>query len=266
VVGLILILVVVWIVLTVVLAAWTLWFQGYIYSEPTTGILWRAPAAGTVLVLVLAVWVFFDYRAPGRYRTLIEFSPSEDQEYKQLQVVTKNRKETYELRKNARGMSEYRNRNAAGPALPGRPDKVIVTEDGKEYTFEPDRTTEGSTLQYRDSRGKVMLEGQLGRVRTFHGSWLLGNLFLNLIQLVAWWLCLWVLLRFQMSHALGLAVIFWGVMMLFVMPPVLTKAEEVARSRTPLQTPARTHLAAPDTLFARALTPSSPGQGIVPGS
>jgi hypothetical protein len=234
VVGLILTLAVVWVVLTLVLAAWTLWFQGYIYNEPTPGILWRAPAAGTALVLALLVWVFFDYRAPGLYRTLIEFSPYEDSEYKQLQVVTKNRKETYQLRKNARGMNEYRNTNAGGPALPGRPDKVIVTEDGQPYTFEPDKGKSGdSTLRYLDSRGMVMLEGQLGRVRTFHAGWLLGNLLLNFVQLLAWWLCLWLLLRFQWSHALGLAVVFWGVMILLVMPLVLTKAEEVAKSRTP---------------------------------
>ena len=42
---------------------------------------------------------------------------------------------------------------------------------------------------------------------------------------------LWLLLQFQWPHALGQAFVFWGIMILFVMPPVLTRAENVAKER-----------------------------------
>ncbi len=50
-----------------------------------------------------------------------------------------------------------------------------------------------------------------------------------------WFLSLWLLLRFQWPHALGLAVAFWLVM-LFILPMILTKAESVRKERLPPKT------------------------------
>jgi hypothetical protein len=62
------------------------------------------------------------------------------------------------------------------------------------------------------------------------------NLLLNFGFLAVWFLCLWLLLRFQWSHALGLAVVFWLVMVLIIMPMILKPAESVRKERLPPKT------------------------------
>ncbi len=180
--NLVLVLLLVWFVLSVVLAAWTLLFQGYIYSEPAANIWWGAPAAGTALTVFLVLWVVLDYRAPGRYRELQEFSFTEaEKSYDELLVPNRDGKEEKYLRKkSAQNRWEYLNSATLKP-LPSRPDRVIVVEDGQRYTFEPDKDAHGKfkvapneLLRYRDSRGREMVEGYLGQVSTRHYSWLFG--------------------------------------------------------------------------------------------
>ena len=198
---LILVLLVVWFVLTVVLAAWTLWFQGYIYSEPVGEIYWRAPAAGTALALFLCLWAVLDYRAPGRYRALFEFSGREDHKpYEELRIPGEGGVEdVYKLKPSARGREYYK----GDKPLPSRPGKIIVLEGDQRHVFEPERDAAGhfkeerGQLRYRDERGLEMVGGQLGQVSTYHTGWLLVDLLLNLVHLALWWVCLWLVLRFQ---------------------------------------------------------------------
>jgi hypothetical protein len=237
---LILILLLVWFVLGVLLAAWTLFFQGYIYSEPATGVWWRAAAAGTALAAVICLWVIIDYRATGRYRTVFEFSGQEQQKpYPELRIRRDGREEVYLLRKDERGRPEYR-RDKDNRLLPGRPDRIIAVEGGQQHVYLPERDAKGNfkvetggSLRYYEegNPSRVMVEGQWGRVASYHVGRLLLDLFLNVLHFVVWWVVLWLLLRFQWSHALGLAVAFWAAVTLFVLPPLLTRAEEVARQR-----------------------------------
>jgi hypothetical protein len=237
--NLVLVLLLVWFVLTVLLAAWTLWFQAYIYSEPVGAIWWRAPAAGTALALFLTLWVVLDYRAPGRYRELHGFSFIEyPAPYPELHVFNPDGKEeVFKLHKTGRGLPEYR---WDSKKLPSRPGRIIVFEDGEKFVFEPERdargnfkTGPGDVVHYRDSRGREMVEGQLGQVSIRHYGWLAMNFLLNFAHLAVWFACLWLLLRFQWSHALGLAVVFWAVTTLIVVPMVLGQAERVALQGAP---------------------------------
>ena len=50
--GIVLILLLIWIGLVVLLWAGSVWFQGYIYSEPAPQLVWAAPVAGSVLALL----------------------------------------------------------------------------------------------------------------------------------------------------------------------------------------------------------------------
>ena len=238
---LILILLLLWFVLSGLLAAWTLWFQGYIYSEPATGVWWRAAAAGTALAAVICLWVVIDYRATGRYRPIFEFTGQEQQKpYTELRIRRDGREEVYLLRKDERGRPEYR-RDKDNRLLPGRPDRIVAVEGGKEHVYLPERDAKtgnfkvrtGESLRYYEegNPSHYMVEGQWGRVADYHFGRLVLDLFLNGLFLAVWWVVLWLLLRFQWSHALGLAVAFWAVMTLFVLPPLLTRAEEVARQR-----------------------------------
>jgi hypothetical protein len=140
------------------------------------------------------------------------------------------------------GRPEYRDKNRR--LLPDRPDKIIVVEGGQQHVFLPERDAKGhfkvapgESLRYYEegAKGRYMVEGQWGRVASYRFGRLVLDLFLNLLHFVVWWLVLWLLLRFQWSHALGLAVAFWAVMTLFVLPPLLTRAEEVARQRAGTQ-------------------------------
>jgi hypothetical protein len=122
------------------------------------------------------------------------------------------------------------------------PKYIIVVEGDEESKFEPERDADGNLLRrkttvwgvaqveeplrYVDENGRVMREGSLGRLTIFKGSLLLfNNVLLNVLLLAACFLGLWLLARFQWPHALGQAVILWLVLLLFVVPPVMTRVE-----------------------------------------
>jgi hypothetical protein len=252
VIGLVLLLLLTWFVLGVLLAAWTLWFQAYIYEEPTGGLYWRAPVAGAALTAFLTLWVVLDYRTPGRYRELHGFSAVEYLDFPELKVVNRDGKtQAYVRRNTARGRPEYQ---FNGRPLPSRPGKIIAVRDGHEYVFEPRRDAQGRFATdpygrvhyYNAETGWDMPEDGLGQVTIYHRPWLVMNLLLNGLHLAVWFACLWLLMRFQWSHALGMALVAWAVVTLIVVPPLLNRAEDVSRLRHP---PART------------TTPSASGRG-----
>jgi hypothetical protein len=230
--SLFLIFLLIFFVLAVFLTAWTLWFQAYIYSEPAEQLYWRGPAAAGVLTLFLAVWVLIDYRSPGNYRTLAEFSAPDPKVYEELWVPNaEGVKVHYRRLKSVGGGSDYfrEGERGKGNRLSGRPTEIIVKENDEEVSFKPVKT--GDTVVYRDDKGKEMKEGSLGEVSVTRTGRLLGNLLLNAFHLGTWFLCLWLLLRYQWPHALGLAVVLWGVLTLFGVPPLLDRAENLARER-----------------------------------
>jgi hypothetical protein len=240
---LILVVLVLWVVLVVLLSAWSLWFQAYIYSEPVGEIYWRGPAAGTAVTLLLCLWIVVDYRAPGRYRPLHEFSGRTETVYDTLTIPNDRGVEVvYHLEQTQRG-KRYLFRGAEPKS---RPDRIKVKDaiTGEEHVFEPEKDAQGHyktepnrPLRYlREDKKEVMEEGYLGTVSTYHVGWLLVDLFLHVVLLAGTFVSLWLLLRFQWSHALGQAVVLWALLLLFVLPPVLTKAEDTARERATPQT------------------------------
>lgn len=242
---LLLVLLVVWVLLIGFLAIWTVGFQGYIYTEPVKNIEWRAPIAGTVLALFLTGWIFLDYSSPTSYRTLVEFNPEIAlPPYKEFRIVTQEgNEELYKQAKDARGRVIYqKDGKSNGPQPPGRPVRVIVKEDDQDVAFEPDRDTKGrfkiepgTLLTYRDNKGRVMEEGQLGRVSTFRTTNLVANLLLNTVHFALWFVVLWLVLEYRWEHAFGLAIVFYLAAMLFLLPPMLSKAEEVASPGIPVR-------------------------------
>ena len=246
--SLILIVLVVWIGLSLLLAAWTLFFQGYIYSEPVKDIYWRAPAAGTALTAFVVLWMMLDYRTiqdrgdEGRYQPLHNFSGYETETYEHLWIYNRDGKEEhFERQRDGQYVSKSRRR------LPERPPRVIASHkaDGDKQVFEPKRDEKGNfkleqdqTLRYydKDNPSRYMVDRYLGQITIYHIGWLVMSVLLNFGFLAVWFAGLWLLLRFQWSHALGLAVVFWLVMLLFIMPMVLRKTEEVRKERLPPKT------------------------------
>jgi hypothetical protein len=234
--GVILILILVWAGLIMLLWAGSVWFQGYIYSEPAPQLAWTAPVAGTALAAFLALWCLIDSRSPGQYTDLFHFSPREDHEpYTELWAVKGQTKTRYTLTKDPLGRLDYRDAN--GKPIPTHADQISAKEDGEEVTFEPERDADGKykmrtgrSLIYHDARGREMSEDNLGQISTFRWGVFLGAGFLNAFHLALWFLCLWLLLRFQWSHALGLAVIFWLISTVLIVPTLLAKVETAATS------------------------------------
>ena len=60
---------------------------------------------------------------------------------------------------------------------------------------------------------------------------LLGNLTLNVLHGVLWFVCFWLMLRFTVGYSLVFAAIFWGVTTIAVLPMLLDQAATIAQAR-----------------------------------
>jgi hypothetical protein len=253
---LLLILLLVFLALTVFFVVVTLFLQGYFYTEPIGGVAWRAPAAAAALTAWFALWSYLDYRSPGSYDALHLFSPRVDQPRpKELWSLTQGHKSKFELRKSA-GLGgpqeEYRDAETNKPWR--RSEAVIFIDgDGQEVRFDADRDAQGNykiertkaptglqwlvgpgtelPLRYRDSRGRVMTEDAIGQLSATRGGLLLGNLLLNLVHFLLWFVGFWLLLRFQWAQSLLLAIVLWLVVTIPLLPMLLGYASELGTQR-----------------------------------
>lgn len=248
---------VVWAVLIGLLWAGTAWLQDYIYSEPAADLYWRAPAAGSALLLWIAFWSYLDYRSVGKYTALFDFGATETKKFDEIWVMRDNKKVHYKLsataKSNIPGRVEFREVDPPYRVW-SRSDAVIIKENGEDVRFEAERDANkhykierGKELLYRDDRGRVMSEGTMGRIYVFRWGVFITYAFLNLFFFAIWFAALWLLLRFQWSHALGLAAILWTTMVLLIVPMMLTKVEAAARSRAAPPADAKKQAQAPAT-------------------
>lgn len=230
--------------LAVFLWAGTLFLQGYIYSEPVANISWRAPVAGVILAAFAALWVWLDYRNPGQFPGQLFFSTGEDKQFPELWAVQQGRENHYVLRKTSRGLPNYVDKASGLPLdRQGTPEAIIVVDNDERIRFEAERDAKGyfvkhpgKPLIYRDSRGRQMLGDRPGQLTVRRWGLFLANVLLNLAHLAVWFASLWLVLRFQWTHALAVAVVLWLVMTFFIQPMILSKAEDVARQRAAGQT------------------------------
>ena len=232
-------------ILIVALWAFTNWFQGYIYSEVEPQITWRAPAAGSIVAVFLAVWCLIESRAPGKYDTLFRFSPWEEKQYNEFQSVKGGETSTFKFQ-NSRGYMQ-----AAPPHRKWSvSDVIIVDENGEQVRFEAEKDEKGNfkrvrsrppaglgwlvgpgperPLRYVDERGRAMTEDSIGRVSTFHWGLFIADLLLNAVHLLIWFGCLWLVLRFQWSHAFGLSLVIWLLMTIIVVPVLFDRIAQKA--------------------------------------
>jgi hypothetical protein len=255
---LLLILLVIGFAVAVFLWLGTVWLQGYIYNEPTGGLAWRAPAAGGAVMVFLALWCFLDYRLADPAAedlpldTLANFSPTETYPRKPWPYFwsVKNGKETQYFRQEsaqAGGGARYIDRATNQPwsrESNGLVQAVIIPEGDKKARFDLDlpggKFKPGEPARYKEDGGqhRVLTEGDVvtGQTSRFRFGLFVGNVLLNLLHLGVWFACFWLLLRFQWSHALGLAVVFWAVTMFAVFPPLLYQTKQAVKARTPTAT------------------------------
>jgi hypothetical protein len=241
---LVLILLLVTVALIVFLWAGTLFLQGALYTEPTSELYWRVPAAGGVLGAFFALWCLLDYNDPGkpenegRYDTVFRFSPDEETLFSKFKARREGSETKILYEKKAADF-----RNAANE--PWRTtsdgkifDALYIYIDGREVEFRPElkkpgvfKKEAGEVRYVEDGGSRVITEGQVrqGILYTHYTSVVLMNFLLNFLHFAVWFLCLWLILRFQWPHALGLSLVLWLIMTLTVLPMLVSKARDLGR-------------------------------------
>jgi hypothetical protein len=241
--------------LAVMVVCWagTLVLQSYIYSEPVAQLYWRAPAAGLVLAAFLGWWCYLDYRTPQGYNPLkMIFEPMtvHSEEFPRFTAIKKGKATVYEGKRNARGRREYvdsNNRPWSPSGTDGITEAIIVKEGDQDVRFNVDLAPDGmprkdqdGAIHYVEENGKhrIMTDTYIGKLAAPRPGSLGLTFLLSLLHLALWFLCLWLLLRFQWSHALGLAIVLWVVLTLTVMPMLFGKVENLANEKaTPAAAP-----------------------------
>lgn len=243
--GLILMLLVVFFSLAILLWAGTLFTQGYIYSEPEADLYWRAPAAAGVLAAFLAFWCYLDYSAADveslqpAYNNLFQFNPTESKTVDKFWSVRGEEEFLYSRATGGTGRIEYVNSQGIPwrrEDVNGVIEAVVIEEGGAKVRFEA-RLTKGKQFEdsgqyppYYEKGGRRVME-PIGQVSIFRYGQFFLNLFLNFAHLGVWFVCLWLILRFQWTHALLGAVVIWVVMMLVVLPMLLERSMVAGRER-----------------------------------
>jgi hypothetical protein len=223
------------IVTTVLLWVGTIYLTGYWYTEPTPEMYWRAPAAGAALTVFLGLWIFIDGERVARapYGIPFLFSADEDllsEPAKQFKAVKKGEKapvlyvratvvrlgkKAYEYRKETSTGQEWRSTGV---------EAILLDVDGKTHRFNRTTTREGSYVEFVDDQGWTISEHSPGSPSRTRGSTILLTFVLNFLHLGVWFVCLWLLLRFQWAHALGLAFCLWLVVTLLIVPQIFQTA------------------------------------------
>ena len=218
----------------VLLGVGTAILQGLWYSEPVEGLPWRAAASGAAIGLFFAAWAGLESWAPGRYDSLFLFTPRETQTFDQFWSVQKSdrgiREILYKRTRGDRGTTVFVDaeqrpwrRSDEGMMI-----AIIVEENGERKRFDAELAADGAfnvadgrPLRFVEVGGsRSMTENALGQITTMRYGLLAGNLLWNLMHLLVWFLCLWLLLQFQWPHALMLAALSWLVFSLTVWPIV----------------------------------------------
>jgi hypothetical protein len=221
--------------LAILLAAGTLFIQGYLYSEPVGDIFWRAPAAAAALTLFFWLWCFINYRAalPSAkelpYETIFTSAATEESTKDPVAELWTERAGT---RAHYRRYTipvtpvryEYHDANDKRLTMFQNIDAVVVKEgDAKSPTEVRFNWSEEDKKLVEEGGARYMTVENFGRIYTPRPGRSRMMLVINAVHLLVWFLVVWLLLRFQWSHALGLAILFWLVMTMLIMPQILSR-------------------------------------------
>jgi hypothetical protein len=244
--------------------AGTYFFQGYLYTEPSPGLYWQAPAAGAGVAAFLSIWCLAvasaDKASPSDipYDTLFRFSPKVDmfdKPAKELWAIKKGGKEVRYVRKTTVQFHQtgyFYQDTSGGPWNSKDVEAIDLMNQGQKVRFFAQAVAEdvmtGITSVKRNYREFVSEDGWVMRdyeeasttagptglpQQSRFGRFLL-NLFFNIGFWLVLFLSLWLLLRFLWGHALGLSLVIWVTITLAVLPMLLTAAAQVAKDRQAL--------------------------------
>jgi hypothetical protein len=247
-------------VLSVLFWVGSLWFQAYIYESASAGLAWRGPAAGAAIAAFLALWCLLDYRAgivqanvaKVPYDTWWDFtitttyprqpvkkfwSVKQDQEGKE-KVTEYVQRKTGGLGSGLQYVDPQNNNVPWSREGSGIVQAVILEEDGRKVRFNAQLTPDG---KFKDEPARYVEEGgtralteddvKRGQMTETYFSRLVVYVVLNVLHLALWFVCLWLLLRFQWTHALGLAVVFFVATSLLVFSLLMSLTRDAVRQK-----------------------------------
>jgi hypothetical protein len=228
-----LLLVLTFLVLMALLWGGTRLLQAALYEQVEPDLYWRAPAAAGALTAFIGLWALFNYMAadPGQtdlpFDTIFNFTTERmaERPVSGFTAVRGGTKEAYTFHDvPGSPKAEYRgpdNKLWVGPREKGV-DALVVKEGDKEVTFKADP----ANGRYVEEGGRRYLDAEsFGKIVTPRGGGSFLRVLLNVLHFAVWFVCLWLLLRFQWPHALVGAAALW-LTMTFVAPFILKKGVE----------------------------------------
>lgn len=250
----------------------SLFFQRYLYNEPADKLPLRAAVAGLLLGCFVTTWVYINTRADGenKYGVIHQFSPNDKSaplpKFQAVRVkLDTNQKPvgeetvTFERQQTDKGMRYLPVHPVpAGEARPfavtasGYYTSAILTTDanGQPVRYEAvmaNNTYTGPKYLFQEKGGDRTIELTRGAeadpaeplsVVVPSGGVVFLAILLNVLHLVIWVACFWPVLKFNLGHAIGLAVVFFALSTVILMP-LLFENNKVTKVPTP-NTPATT--------------------------
>ncbi len=220
--------------------------QGYLYSQPASHLPARAVGAGVLVAVFITGWAYVNTRAghKDKYGTLFEFYPTSTKDVTEFEAVRRL------VIKDASG--QLKEVSVPHKWVPeGRVGKFVevgtnkdfrlntadymtiaidLPEDGKKARFaaaidsKGTYVRDGDMVTFTESGGSRYLESdKLHRLFVPSTGALAAAVGLNALLFVVWFVAFWPILRFNLGHALLLALIFGTASMLMLMPLLFEK-------------------------------------------
>jgi hypothetical protein len=221
--------------------------QAALYEEVQPDLYWRAPATAAALTAFIGVWALLNYAAADPGQTELPFDnifnfTTETVAQQPIPEFWAERGGT-RVKYNVTDLGgvvrkyEYRDdtpqQNHWAVSRTKDVEAILIKEGDKEVRFKADP----ANARYVEEGGRRFLSmDAFGRITTPRSGGAFVRVLLNVLHLVVWFVCLWLLLRFQWPHALGLALALWLVMT-FVVPYILRVAAEAKPAPPPASIP-----------------------------
>ena len=218
----------------------TLFVQSFIFTEPVEGLTWRAPTSAAIMAVFFTFWCLIVVRSDARpgnipYTTIFNFSIRTNmwKKDKPAPELWADRYDGQVIRYVLNYDLEFGHKkpvykNASDPTKTFTPTGVAALEieiaPGVKSKFE--RTSDGDLEFFRNADGwRLQYDRDIsGNPTRMSWALLFGNLFLNLLHLVLWFVCLWLILRFSFSSSFLFAAILWGLTTIALLPMLLDQA------------------------------------------
>jgi hypothetical protein len=232
----------------------TLFLQRYLYNEPADKLPLRAAVGGLLLGCFIGFWCYVNTRADGenKYGVIHQFSPNDVSPPVAKFVAERKKLDTNQKAVGDEAITFERQLTEKGqrylptnPKPTGEPKPFAVTAagyythtlvvehdgqpvryeavmndkqqypQGAKYTF-VEKGSGGRTIEI--SRGLDADPAEPVQVVAPSGGAVFLALALNALHLVVWFAIFWPVLRFNVGHAIGLAVVFFAMGTVLLMP------------------------------------------------